>query len=96
MQQRKQITGSALEGFPIWEIILFLFESFCQGRSIVERDISLAIGRTVPMTLRYLRLMEAEGMVFIQYNEARLEIFIKLSSKTHAAITNYLGSGLID
>jgi len=29
--------------------------------------------------------------VFIQYNEARLEIFIKLSSKTHAAITNYLG-----
>ena len=91
-RRRIQISTAEISGFPIWDIALFLFVGLYEDRRVSVQHVSSEIDRSDNLTMRLLRLMEAEGMVRFDKAGAGSDLGLAISAKTHAAIIEYLTS----
>jgi len=89
-KRRSQISTAEINGFPIWDIALFLFVALYEDRRVTGPNISSEIDRSVDFTMRLLRLMEAEGIVRFDKGGASPDLGVAISAKTHEAIIEYL------
>jgi hypothetical protein len=89
-KQRDAIAGSDLLGFPVWEIALLVFEGHCEAQEVTVEQICAHVGRSVVLTMRFLRLMETQGLVCIAQGKADLSLPVTNTARLHASIADYL------
>lgn len=67
---------------PAWDILLYLFQSHSHGRGVKIDTIPMVLGMAATVTLRWLEVLEAKGLVFAYRDEKDVkQIFLRLSSK---------------
>ena len=94
-RRRRELFGSKLFGEPAWDILLDLFIAAKEGKRVSVT--SACIAADVPSTtaLRWIGLLEKEGLIIRENDEADARrVFIRLSADCHARMIEYLGGGV--
>ena len=82
---------SDLFGEPAWDVLLFLFVSQAQGKGAKIEGLAIAARMPVTQALRWLERLEQREMVFaFRDEENEGEVFLRLTSKGHSAMSQYL------
>ena len=82
---------SDLLGEPAWDVLLFIFVSQAKGKGAKVEGLAFASRIPVAHALRWLERLESREMVFAYRDEENDgEVFLRLTSKGHSAMSQYL------
>ncbi|MDF1835814.1 MAG: hypothetical protein P1U62_13175 [Alteraurantiacibacter sp. bin_em_oilr2.035] len=63
---REEIFGSAIFGEPAWDMLLYLFMKAGERKRVLKTAVTSASGSSHSTALRYLSMLEVEGVVQIE------------------------------
>jgi DNA-binding MarR family transcriptional regulator len=90
-QRRDQFFAEDLFGEPMWDILLDLYVSKLNGRSISITSACIASGVAPTTALRYIKVMEERGLVRRQEDSAdKRRSWISISETAFRSMTQYL------
>ncbi len=92
---RKSCINDAFFGEPAWDMLLYLFIKACEDRRAYKTAVTSASGVPHSTALRYLELLERDGIVRVELAEGDKRVqLVSLTPKGSSAMADYLSRSL--